>query len=86
MCFTFAVAMDVERRAVAFMFAYSLNHGGSEWLVLPLRQESCSICASQLFCVSVCAMEQALVDLVHADCVANQRTEPFEQRVIKLLE
>ena len=69
------------------VFAYSWSHVGSELLVLPFRQESCSVCASQLLCVFfLSAMEQALIDLVHADCVANQRTEPFEQRVIKLLE
>ena len=95
MSFTFAAAREVHGWAVALWHECSLNHIGSDLQVLPCKAgvllclctaENSCLCNAVVCVLSVRAMDQALTDLVRADCVANQRGVPFGNRVLALLE
>ena len=38
-----------------------------------------------VFVFAVCAMDAALLDLVHEDCLAQHRNEAFQNRVVTFL-
>ena len=55
-------------------------------LVVPGSSLQSKFCGCSLICLFFCIMEQALADIVHADCVAKERNGVFENRVLALLE